>query len=448
MLAVLPFQNLSGDPAQDYFGDGLTEETITELAQVSPEKLGLIARTSAMAYKRTPKTVAQIGNELGVDYVLEGSVRRDAENVRVSVQLIRVRDQTHVWAHSYDREIRNLLALESDLGEGIAEQIEVQLASNARIQLAKQRTIDPEAHEAYLKGRHFWNEFRLDSLNQAITFYQQALEKDSQYADAYAGLAVAYSVRANLYGKPSEDYARAREAAQRALELDGTLAEAHEAIAAVHIFNDWDWAAADKELRRCEELGAPSQEHSLRAYWYEARGDTASAISVLKRGLRLDPFNPLLNADLGFAYYYARQPDGLIAQYRQTKEADPNFPLANGMLALAYQEKGDLSAAAAEYRRLGDRVALAVVQAKQGDVRAARALLDKMRKNSSKESPDPPAMVSLCHALGDKDCTFTWLEKEYADRDPWLIWLRVTPANDDLRSDTRFQRLSYRIGLQ
>jgi len=303
MLAVLPFQNLSGDPTQDYFGDGLTEETIAELAQLSPEKLGLIARTSAVAYKSTTKTVAQIGNELGVDYVLEGSFRRDGQNVRVSVQLIRVRDQTHLWAHSYDREIRSLLALESDLGDAIAEQIQVELASKSKIRLAKNPTIDPEAHEAYLRGRHFWNQFRLDSLNQAISFYQQALEKDSHYAAAYAVVAAAYSVRANLYGKPSEDYAKAREAAERALELDDSLAEAHEAMAAVFIFHDWDWAAADQELRRCEELGAPSQEHSLRAYWFEARGDTASAISVLKHGLQLDPFNPLLNADLGFAYY-------------------------------------------------------------------------------------------------------------------------------------------------
>ena len=448
MLAVLPFQNLSGDPTQDYFGDGLTDETITQLAQLSPEKLGLIARTSAMTYKGTSKTIAQIGNELGVDYVVEGSLRRDTENVRISVQLIRVHDQSHVWAHSYDRALHDLLALEADLGQDIAEQVRVQLTSEARAHLSEVPNVNPDAYESYLRGRHLWARFRLESLNQAIDYYNQALEKEPKYARAFAGLANAYSTRANLYGKPAENYAKSRAYAEQALRLDDSLAEAHEAMAAVHIFHDWDWAAADKELRRCEELGAPSPEHSLRAYWYEARGDMASAISALKRGLRLDPFNPLLNADLGFAYYYAREPDGLIVQYRQTKEADPNFPLANNMLALAYKEKGDLGAATAEYRRLGDRVELAAVQAKQGDIRAVRELLDKVRKNSSKESPDPSTMVSLCHALGDKDCTFTWLEKEYADRDPWLIWLRVDPANDDLRSDTRFQQLSDRIGLQ
>jgi TolB-like protein/DNA-binding winged helix-turn-helix (wHTH) protein/Flp pilus assembly protein TadD len=446
-LVVLPFQNISGDPTQDYFGDGLTDETITELAQLSPLRLGLIARTSAIAYKNTSKTVAQIGGELAVDYVLEGSVRRYGQHVRVSVQLIRVRDQMHLWAHSYDREIRDLLALESELGEAIAEQVQVELTSQARLKIPMRRTIDPEAHEMYLKARHFWGQFRPESLNQAITFYRQALEKDPHYAAAYAGLAAAYCVRANRFG-PAEAYAEARAAAARSLELDDSLAEAHEAMAAVHIFHDWDWSAADKELTRCEELGASSLEYNLRALWFEARGDTSSAISVLKRGLRLDPFSPILNADLGLAYYYARQPDDLVRQYQATREIDPNFPILKDGLALAYLERGDLPAAAAEYQRMGDSWNLAVVKAKQGDVRAARELLKKLQKNTSKESLNPPSMVTLCHAIGDRDCTFNWLEREYADRDWWLLRLRIDPGNDDLRSDARFNDLVNRIGLQ
>ena len=440
MLAVLPFQNLSGDPRQDYFGDGLTEETITELGQLSAERLGLIARTSAMAYKSTTKTVRQIGDELAVDYIVEGSVRREAQKVRVSVQLIRVHDQTHIWAHSYDREMHDLLALENELGQAIAEQVQVQLSSQARVHLAKTRTIDPEAHEAYLKGRHFWYQHRAESLNQAIDFYHQALEKDPNYAAAYAGLAAAYVVGANLYGK--QDYAKAAIAAQRALDLDDSLAEAHEAMAAVLLFHDWAWAAADRELSRSEELTAPSAEYSLRADWYEARNDTDSAIAVLQRGLRLDPFNPLLNAELGKAYYYARRPNDVITQIQRTRDADPNFPLVNGMLGLAYEEKGDLEAAAGEFRREDNRMELAIVQAKQGDLRPARNALQQFAVDGNNY-----VMARLATAVGDKDAAITWLKKAHEARAYWLIWLWVDPAYDDLRSDARFQEIERSIGF-
>ncbi len=440
MLAVLPFQNLSGDPQQDYFGDGLTEETITELGQLSAEKLGLIARTSAMAYKSSTKTVQQIGNELAVDYIVEGSVRRDAQKVQVSVQLIRVRDQTQFWAHSYDREMHDLLALENELGQAIAGQVQVQLSSQARVHLAKVRTIDAEAHEAYLKGRHFWYQFQAESLNQAIDYYNQALEKDPNYAAAYAGLAAAYIVRANLYGK--EDYAKATIAAQRALDLDDSLAEAHEAMAGVLLFHDWAFAAADRELSRSEELTAPSAEYTLRAHWYEARNDTDSAIAVLQRGLRLDPFNPLLSAELGKTYYYARRPDDAITQIQLTRDVDPNFPLANGMLALAYQEKGDLADAASEFRRDNDPVGLAVVQAKQGNLRPAQKALQQLAVNGNNYT-----MARLSIAVGDKDASITWLKRAYEARDFWLIWLRVDPAYDDLRSDARFQEIERSIGF-
>jgi TolB-like protein/DNA-binding winged helix-turn-helix (wHTH) protein len=302
MLAVLPFQNLTGDPQQEYFSDGLTEETITDLGQLFPDKLGVIARTSAMAYKQTGKTIGQIGRELGVDFVLEGSARRDGGKVRVSAQLIRVKDQTHLWAHSYDRELQDVLALQNEIGSAIAEQVRLELTPRQRNELNKAHSVDPDAYEAYLRGRHFWYQFRLDSLNKAIDYYKLALDKDPNYAPAYAGLAAAYSVRANFFTKPADDYPRARAAAQRALELDEGLSTAHEAMAAVHIFYDWDWVSADRELTRSEELNPLSQEYALRAYWFEIRGDTDGAISVLKRGLQLDPFNPLLNVDLGNAY--------------------------------------------------------------------------------------------------------------------------------------------------
>jgi tetratricopeptide (TPR) repeat protein len=290
-----------------------------------------------------------------------------------------------------------------------------------------------------LRGRHFWYQFRLDSLNKAIDYYKLALDKDPNYAPAYAGLAAAYSVRANFFTKPTEDYPKARAAAQRALELDEGLSAAHDSMAAVHIFYDWDWASADRELTRSEELNPASQESALRAYWFEIRGDTDGAISVLKRGLRLDPFNPLLNVDLGNAYYYGRRPDDAILQFLKIREIDPNFPLANGMLAAAYEEKGDLSSAAAQYRELGDSVSLAVLQAKQGDPSAARRL--QTRLNTAKQSPYPLAMMRLSVALGDKAAAIKSLNTAYQEHASWLIWLRVDPKYDDLRSDPRFQEL-------
>jgi serine/threonine protein kinase/tetratricopeptide (TPR) repeat protein len=437
MLAVLPFRNLSGDPREDYFVDGLTDETITELDQISPEKLGLIAHTSAMAYKNTPKTIGQIGSELSVEYIVEGSVRRDATKVRVSVQLIRVHDQTHIWAHRYDRELHDVLTLENDLGQAIAEQVQGELISRSKIPLMKSLTVDPDAYEAYLRGRHFWYQFRPDSLNQAITYYEQALQKDPNYAPAYAGLAAALGVRSNLYSTPSEDQPKARAAAQRALQLDESLADAHASLAAVHLFYNWDLLAADKELTRSEELGPPSSEYSLRAYWYEAQGNMDSAISVLKRGIKLDPFNPLLNADLGEAYYYARRPDDLIAQYKKTREIDPNFPLGQGLLGRAYEENGDLLAAAGEYQRIDDQVSWAAVKAKLGEINDARTLI-RLRKDSA---ANPHALIRLYLATGDKDAAIFWLKRARENRAHWLIWLRVNPVYDDLRSDARFQEI-------
>ncbi len=439
MLAVLPFQNLSGDSQQEYLSDGLTEETISDLGQLAPEKLGVIARTSAMAYKQTTKTIGQVGQELGVDYVLEGSVRRDAGKVRVSAQLIRVRDQTHVWAHNYDRELHDLLVFQNELGSAIAEQVQIQLDPQRKMELARRRTVDAEAYEDYLKGRHFWYQFRLDSLNKSIDYYERALGKDPNYAPAYAGLAAAYSVRANLYGRTADDFPKAKEAAQRALDLDESLTEAHEAMAAVHIFYDWDWAAADRELTRSEQLNPPSPERCLRAYWFEIRGDTDSAIAVLKRGLRLDPFNPLLNADLGNAYYYARRPDEALTQYRENRESDPNFPLGNGRLGAAYEQKGDRVAAAAEYRKQGDSLSLVVLQAREGHPSAARTLLNQLE--SAKQSADPGSMARLCVALGDNKEAVNWLTKAYDNRAHWMIWLRVDPIYDALRSDPRFQEI-------
>ena len=241
MLAVLPFQNMSNDPAQEYFSDGLTEETITDLGQLSPEHLGVIARTSAMAYKHTNKTVSQIGHELGVDYILEGSVRREAGEARVSAQLIRVSDQTHLWAQNYERELHDLLLIENELGKAIARQVQINLTPQQEIDLSKMRTVNPEAYDLYLKGRFYWNQRNSAAIKESIGYLQKATELDPNFALAYVGLADAYNI-GNILGVYSakESLPEARAAATKALALDPSLAEAHAALGMVKSHYDFD----------------------------------------------------------------------------------------------------------------------------------------------------------------------------------------------------------------
>jgi TolB-like protein/DNA-binding winged helix-turn-helix (wHTH) protein len=259
MLAVLPFQNMSNDPAQEYFSDGLTEETITDLGQLSPEHLGVIARTSAMAYKHTNKTVSQIGHELGVDYILEGSVRREAGEARVSAQLIRVSDQTHLWAQNYERELHDLLLIENELGKAIARQVQINLTPQQEIDLSKMRTVNPEAYDLYLKGRFYWNQRNSAAIKESIGYLQKATELDPNFALAYVGLADAYNI-GNILGVYSakESLPEARAAATKALALDPSLAEAHAALGMVKSHYDFDLVGAQREFLKAIELNPNS----------------------------------------------------------------------------------------------------------------------------------------------------------------------------------------------
>jgi TolB-like protein/DNA-binding winged helix-turn-helix (wHTH) protein/Tfp pilus assembly protein PilF len=448
MLVVLPFQNLGSYQDEGYFGDGLTEETITDLGQLSPGDLGVIARTSAMAYKHTSKTAGEIGRELGVDYILEGSVRREGERVRVSAQLIRVQDQTHLWAHNYDRELKDLLAVENELGEAITKQVQLKLTPKQEIHLARTVNANPEAYEAYLKARYFWFQFRLDSLNKSIAYYNQALQKDPNYAAAYAGLAASYSVRANLYTAPREDYPKAKAAAMKALQLDDTLPSAHQVMAAIHIFYDWDWAGAEQELSRVRELDPNSTTaDNLQAYYFEAMGRPEDAISLLKRTLQLDPLSALVENDLGWAYYFAHRTDEAIAQEAKTLEIDPYFPLAHIGLGVAYEQKEDLSAAAEEYRKANDLGHLASVQARRGYTSEAKAIRKELAKRARQEYVDPLSMTILCIGMGDEQAGINWLQAAYQNRSAKLIWLKVDPTYDRLRSNPRFLDLQRAMGL-
>src|SRR5262245_7545210 len=451
-LAVLPFQNLSGVPDQEYLSDGLTEETISDLGRLSSENLGVIARTSAMRYKHTTKTVGEIGRELGVDYVVEGSVRRDRENVCVTARLIRVADQTQLWTRSDDRQLRDLLTLEGELGQAIAEQVQLKLTPAQKATLTRTSYTDPRAYEAYLKARYFWSQFRLDSLNRSIDYYKEALESDDQYAAAYAGLAAAYSVRANLYTRPTEDYPKAQAAANKALQLDESLPLTHQVMAAIHIFYDWDWRGANRELTRLWQLDPNPTSHGLEAYYLEAMGRSEEAAALLESIVLLDPLSPNLGDDLGWAYYYLHRPADTISQQRKTLEIDPNFPLAHISLGLAYEQDGDLDAAAAEYGKAHDLAHLDVahlarIHAKRGDAAAAAALRRDLEEKAKREYVDPIALTILDIGIGDTEAAAGWLERAYENRSAMLIWLNVDPVFEPMRSDARFQKVRRAVGL-
>jgi TolB-like protein/DNA-binding winged helix-turn-helix (wHTH) protein/Tfp pilus assembly protein PilF len=460
MLAVLPFLNYSGDPGQEYFNDGLTEEMITQLGSADPGRLGVIARTSSMKYKNTQKDVQEIGRELGVDYVLEGSVRRVGDRVRISAQLIQVRDQTHLWAESYERDAHDTLALESDVAIAIAAQVERRLPAPHPLALrASARPVNPEAYDLYLKGRFDWNQRTEEGFTKAIDSFQQAIEKDPNYAQAYAGLADAYSLlgsMANVEIPRKEAMPKARTAALKALEIDETLAEAHTSLAFVLMHYDWDWPGAEKEFQRAIVLNPDyATAHQWHAFNLMVLGRTEDSFAEIHRALELDPLSLIINTDLAELLYCARRYDEAIRQGKKTSEMDPGFALAHAFTGLAYLEMKQFAQAIAEFqegaRVSGNRIdlwsCLAVAYALAGRSPEARTILQQMEKMSTQRFDMPVYLFRVYRALGEEDQAFFWLEKAFQDRDGSLILLAVDPANDSLRSDPRFQNITRRMGL-
>jgi TolB-like protein/DNA-binding winged helix-turn-helix (wHTH) protein/Tfp pilus assembly protein PilF len=460
MLAVLPFLNYSGDPGQEYFSDGLTEEMITQLGSADPQRLGVIARTSAMKYKNTQKDVGEIGRELGVDFVLEGSVRRVGDRVRISAQLIQVRDQTHLWAESYERDAHDTLALESDVANAIAGQVERRLpAPHPLARRTNVRPVNPEAYDLYLKGRFYWNQRTEEGFTQAIESFKQAIEKDSNYAQAYAGLADAYSLlgsMANVEIPRKEAMPLARTAALKALEIDETLAEAHTSLAFVRMHYDWDWPAAEKEFQRAIALNPDyATAHQWHAFNLMAMGRTEDSLAEVRRALELDPLSLIINTDLAELLYCARRYDQAIRQGGKVIEMDPGFALARAFMGLSYLQIKQYPQAIAEFQE-GARVSgntvdllscLAVAYALAGRAAEAREILRQMEKMSTQRFDMPVYLFRVHAALGEKDQGFSWLQKAYQDRDGSLILLQADPGNDPLRSDPRFQDLTRRMGL-
>ncbi len=459
MLAVLPFENLTGDPEQEYFSDGLTEEMISQLGNLDPAHLGVIARTSVMHYKHTGEALDRIGKELGVQYALEGSVRRDSNKVRITAQLIQIKDQSHIWARQYDRDLSNLLALQAEIAQEIAGEIQLTLGDHRRIDTARQSSLSPQGYEAYdlyLKGRFLWNKRTGQGLQQAIEYFQQAIAKDPNCARAYTGLADSYALLGGYSTTPqTESMPKARAAALKALELDPELAEAHTSLALITENFDFDWETAEKEYGRAIEL---NPNYATAHHWYaeflSLQGRFTEALAESERARELDPLSLIIAADQGVILFYARQYDASIAQFRAVKEMEPAFPRAHMVLA-PYIEKHQFADALAELEQWeapGGKSAWtwawrAFIYGRSGQNAQARQALAQVKQfyDRGQSSPDP--MLWALIAVGDRDEAFAWFEKAYADHSNVLTSLKVNPGFDGLRSDPRFQNLMRRVRL-
>ena len=459
MLAVLPFENLGGNTDQEYFSDGLTEEMIAQLGNLNPQRLGAIARASAMRYKHSPKGAAQIGRELGVDYLLEGSARRADGRVRITAQLIQVSDQTHLWAESYEGDLRDILVLQRDVAAAIAQQIRLTLSADTRARLAQQRPVNPEAHEAYLRGLYFWNKFNIPALNKSLEYFQEAIDKDPGYAHAYAGLSASYCILGNMRGLPlREAYPKAAAAARKALEIDEGLSEAHGQLGWVTLFYERDWAGAEREFRRAIELN-PSNANARDglSMYLVALGRFDEALAEIRHARDLDPLSLIINVDVGFVLFFARQYDQAIEQLQKTREMDPNFPLIYWYMGHVYEARGMeeeayqmyfKSMTLAETIQPEFRMALEQAHARGGWRGAWQKAADLCRRyGASREGSGAYGMAEYCVRLGDKNQALDSLLKAADERFYLLVYANVDPRFDGLRSDPRFAELLRRIGL-
>lgn len=454
-LAVLPFENLSGDPGQEYLSDGLTQEMISQLGRLHPATLSVIARTSVMRFKKTDKPVDEIGRALNVDYVLEGSARREGNRVRITAELVQVKGQAQLWSDSFERDLSGILALQNDVSQKVARALALKLLSAEQARLANARSVNPEAYEAYLKGLHHWYKLTSVDLDTSLRYFEVALTRDPDYAMAHAGIALVWVGRSTMgVASPTEAGPKARTAAQRAIELDDTIAETHHVLALVRTWTDWDWEAGEREFRRSIELNPSFPD--ARAYYSQLLMQLSrprEALVEVRKALELDPFNSLFHIILGFDLLYARRWDDTIAEAQFSLKSVPGDPAAHGLLWFANLGKGRLGEAVAGARGFmkvygdpridaafekgekegGDRLAMA---------RAAEALATLFRESYA----NPTDVASLWIGAGDHSQAMDWLEKGYEVRDQSMPCLGL-PVFDPLRSNPRFQALVKKMNL-
>jgi TolB-like protein/DNA-binding winged helix-turn-helix (wHTH) protein/Tfp pilus assembly protein PilF len=454
-LAVLPLESLSSDASQDYFADGMTDELISDLGQISA--LRVISRTSVMGYKHARKSLPQIAHELNVDAVVEGTVLRSGEQVRITAQLIEASTDKHLWSQSYQGELKDTLALQSEVARAIADQIQINVNPQEQAALKSVKAVNPQAYQSFLKGRFFWNKRTAEGLKIALAYFNQAIEEDPKYAPAYSGLADTYSLLGDWqYAAmtPKEALPKAKASAIRALELDNALGEAHNSLAFCLDGFDWDIKSAGMEFQRAIALNPGyATAHHWYAWHLSLLGRYDEAIAEMRKAQDLDPLSLIINADLAELLVLAHSYDESIRQSRKTIEMDPSFAVAHNQLAQAYLQKHMNDEAVAELRKAAQlsgesptvMANLARAYVATGKKIDAIKILNDLTKRSNATYSHASEIAVIYAALGDKDQAINWLEKGYEERFNPGVLLR--PGLDPLRSDPRFQDLARRVGL-
>jgi TolB-like protein/Flp pilus assembly protein TadD len=458
MVAVLPFENLSGDTSENYFSDGLTEEMISQLGRVSPDHLGVIARTSSMHYRNSDKGIAAIGADLDVEYILEGSVRRWGERVRITAQLISVKGQSNVWSQSYDREVADIFLLQTEVASRIAASIVAELHP-ARVSSASVTggPTSSEAYEAYLKARNYWNQRTEESLLKAVHYFGQALAKDPKLAVAHCGLGDAYNLLA-VYGvlPPHEAMPLAKAAAVQALEINPELGEAHACLADVSSFYDWDWDTANQEYQRALTLNPSyATAHHYYGYFLAAIGQRTRALAEIELAHAYDPHSTIISVWKGILLRLAGNYEDAIEVGVETTEREPQYVLARWALGLAYEAAGDMDLALAEFgmaaalsgRSPGMLAALAHNHAIRGQTQAAVEILTQMHALSAKRYVAAYDLATVYLGMGDDEQALNYLEKAFQERSPWIVTLPLEPRVQRLRTSVFFQSLLRKLRL-
>ena len=456
VLAVLPFENLSRDPEQEFFSEGLTEEMIAQVGKLNRNRLAVVARSSVAKYKGTDLAAKEIGKELNADYLVQGSVRRSSDRVRITVQLIQAQNQTDLWTESYDREVKDLFAVQDSVVQSIASQIHIALTEEQKTRLANPQLTRPEAYEAYLKGRYYWNKRTAGGLQKAEHYFQQAIDSDPTYAAAYSGLADCNSgLTWHGFKSPADALPKALAAARKAVEIDPQSAEAHASLG-LALSHGWDWAGAEIEFRRALEL---DPQYANAHHWY---GDYLSlkrrpdeALAEANRALELDPLNLMIGTWVALRYYQARDYSRATEQARNSVELDSNFAAAHLLLGEGYVQAGLHSESVSELKRAaslsGDSplytAQVAVALAAAGRKPEALRIAHELETISRKRYVSPYGLAQIYAALNSNEDTFKWLQAAYGDRAVWMGYLAVDPVFDRYRSDHRFQELLGRIGL-
>ena len=456
VLAVLPFENVSHDPEQDFFSDGLTEQMIAQVGKLNRDRLAVIARSSVAKYKGTKLTAKEIGRELKADYLLQGSVQRWSDRVRITVQLIQPEDQTDLWTESYDRELKDVLTLQDSVVQSIASQIHVALTDEQKTRLANPRPAKPEAYVAYLKGRYYWNKRTGDSMQKAEQYFQQAIENDSTYAEAYSGLADCNSgLSWHGFKSPADGLPKAYAAAKKAIEINPQSAEAHASLGLM-LSHRWEWAAAEAEFRRALDL---DPQYANAHHWYgdylSIRGRHDEALAEAKRALELDPLNLMISTWVGLRSYLAHNYPAAIDQNRNSVDLDPNFAAAHLVLGEDYVQAGLHGEGLNELSKAATlsggsplyKAQLGVSYAAAGRNPEALRIAHELETLSRTRYVSPYGVAQIYAALNSKEEAFKWLNAAYNDHAVWMGYLGVDPIFDRYRSDEHFQELLKRIGL-